>query len=65
MKIKKVTFEGTGEVRVHIELENGVQEQLFTYFSDEISFSKDELIGLTVQQARDLFHTKDVAYLQS
>ncbi len=38
---------------------------LFNYYDDEISFSKYELISLTVKQAEELKHKKDVAYLKS
>jgi hypothetical protein len=38
---------------------------LFSYFADEISFSSAELLGLTVEQANELHHRKDVAYLRS
>lgn len=38
---------------------------LFDYFDDELSFRTDEFIGLTEQEARDLFRRKDIAYLQS
>lgn len=40
-------------------------ERLFSYFHDEISFRPTELLGLTVDQANELRHKKDVAYLQS
>jgi hypothetical protein len=39
--------------------------KLFSYFHDEISFTPAELLGLTVEQAHELRHKKDVAYLQS
>jgi hypothetical protein len=39
--------------------------QLFSYFADEIGFTTNELMGKTVEQARELRHKKDVAYLQS
>lgn len=38
--------------------------QLFSYFNDEISFTARELLGLTVDQALELRHARDVAYLQ-
>ncbi len=42
-----------------------VMEKLFSFFDDEISFSKRELIGLTADEASQLYHQKDVAYLRS
>ena len=44
---------------------NGKEEELFQYYGDELTFTPEEMIGLTPQQARDLHHKKDVAYLQS
>jgi hypothetical protein len=41
------------------------ERKLFNYFHDEISFTPEELVGLTVDQANDLRHAKDVAYLRS
>ena len=46
-------------------LENGIEYRLFMFYPDEISFTADELVGLTIQEAADLRHKKDVAYLQS
>ena len=39
------------------------ERTLFNYFHDEIQFTQAELIGLTADQAHDLRHAKDVAYL--
>jgi hypothetical protein len=51
---------------IHVKLAGSNDEfLLFTYFADEISFSAAELLGLTVEQANELRHRKDVAYLQS
>ena len=40
-------------------------ESLFTYYPDEISFSNQEFIGLTAEEARNLKFSKDKAYLQA
>jgi hypothetical protein len=51
---------------VMIKLDGETEERkLFDYFHDEISFTAQELVGLTADQAHDLRHKKDVAYLQS
>ena len=50
---------------VHVTYEDGSKEMLFRYYPDEISFNEKEFIGLTANQARELFHKKDKAYLQS
>jgi hypothetical protein len=51
--------------KVNVTYEDGTVENILRYFSDEISFTEDEFIGLTKDQAMDLFHEKDVAYLRS
>ena len=38
---------------------------LFTYYPDEINFTTDELIGLTIDEAFELKKQKDIRYLQS
>ena len=38
---------------------------LFSYYPDEISFTTDELIGLTIDEAFELKKQKDLRYLQS
>lgn len=40
-------------------------ELLFTYYPDEISFTPEELIGLTPKEAHHLKFTKDVAFIRS
>jgi hypothetical protein len=51
---------------IHVKIEgDSAKFLLFSYFADEISFSSAELLGLTVEQANELHHRKDVAYLQS
>jgi hypothetical protein len=39
--------------------------ELFHYYSDEISFDAEELVGLTRTQAVRLKFSRDVEYLQS
>jgi len=52
--------------KVYVQFDDGQGEvELIAYFSDEISFTANELVGLTADQALDLRHKKDVAYLQS
>ena len=43
----------------------GVEQRLFDYYPDEISFTAAEFIGLTVSEAHQLKGEKDVRYLQS
>lgn len=44
---------------------SGVETTLFEYYPDEISFTENEFIGLTVEQGRRLKFDKDRAYLRS
>jgi len=40
-------------------------EFLFKFFDDELSFTKDELIGKTQEEVWELKREKDVIYLQT
>lgn len=37
---------------IWVNLTDGTEEMLFTYYPDEISFSESDFIGLTEEQAR-------------
>jgi hypothetical protein len=69
MGIKECTIERNTEFgavnKVNVVYEDGSTEELFSYFPDELSFEEEEFIGRTKQQAMDLFHKRDVEYLQS
>jgi hypothetical protein len=41
------------------------EETVFSFYMDELSFSKKELEGLTIREMRALKHRKDVSYLRS
>ena len=52
--------------KVMVKLEGSdIFEELFDYYPDEISFTEDEFIGRTADEARNLKFKKDKAYLQS
>jgi hypothetical protein len=51
--------------KVYVTMENGVEEFLFEYYPDEISFTPDEFVGLTIEECRHLKFVKDKKYLQS
>lgn len=51
--------------KVTVDFEDGSTKELFSFYPDELSFRESEFIGLTEQQARDLRHRRDVAYLRS
>jgi hypothetical protein len=48
-----------------IAMVDGTEVPLFDYYSDEISFTPEEFLGLTVEEGRALKQRKDKAYLQS
>lgn len=56
---------GAYEAKVEVLLDDCTVVPLFTFYDDELYFSEREFEGLTVEQAHDLKHRKDVAYLQS
>lgn len=51
--------------QIFITLENNKEDFLFEFYPDEISFSQEELVGLTVEEAKNLKFKKDKAFLQS
>jgi hypothetical protein len=63
--IDDVKFEAGLQTVIFYKTKIGYFQRLFGYYSDELSFSKDELIGLTVDEAHNLFFKKDKSYLQS
>jgi len=72
-KIVKVVFKDVQyqrQVFVAYDKPDDYEEQdemvlLFRFYADEISFSENELIGLTREEAFELRRNKDIAYLQS
>jgi hypothetical protein len=50
---------------VGVVYDDGSTEKLFVFYPDEIMFDAAEFIGLTREQAEDLRHKKDAAYLRS
>ena len=53
------------KAQVVAEWEDGTSSVALSYYNDELRFRKEEFIGKTQEQVDDLFHKKDVAYLQS
>jgi hypothetical protein len=51
--------------KINVTLDDSSAETLFEFYPDELSFTADEFIGLTVAEGRRLKFTKDKAYLQS
>lgn len=69
MKIVKVKFQDSnhryGDKEAIATLEDGSKTSVFPWFSDELSFTETELVGKTVEEARDLKQARDIAYLRS
>ena len=75
MKIKTVTItpmprpmpEGMFDPMPEViaTFEDGSTKTLFSFYPDEVSFCTREFIGLTEEEACDLFQRKDRAYLRS
>jgi hypothetical protein len=51
--------------QVFVTMENGIEEFLFDYYPDEISFTPNEFIGLTLDECRHLKFVKDKKFLTS
>src|SRR5690606_5480514 len=54
-----------GRGRVLVTLEDGTQEEAFTYYLDELSFMPHQFVGETLPEARQIRHQADIAYLRS
>jgi hypothetical protein len=55
---------GSDKAKVFVTVD-GREELLFDYFKDELAFSADEFVGLTIDQGLALFTERDIAYLRS
>ena len=53
------------KAKVMATLDDGQEGVIFTYYHDELTFTPEEFVGLTVDEAYELFHRKDVEYLRS
>lgn len=55
-----------GDLEFLATMEDGTEGVfVFAWFSDELSFTAEEIVGLTIEEARDLKQARDIAYLQS
>lgn len=50
---------------VWVTYDDGVEEKLFSYFPDEISFTVSDFIGLRRDQAFELYIKRDKEYLRT
>lgn len=51
--------------QVFVTTQNGMEHYLYQYYPDEITFTEQEFVGLTLDKARGLKFEKDKTYLQS
>ena len=51
--------------KVKVQFDNGEEKTLFEFYPDEISFSEQEFIGLTENEALRLIFEKDRKYIQT
>lgn len=49
--------------QVYVTMENGKEQFLFDYYPDEISFTPNEFVGLTIEECRHLKFQKDRRFL--
>ena len=53
------TWNPPGPVEVVATLSDGSEVTLFSYYSDELRFAPEDLVGHTVEEARALHHQRD------
>jgi len=51
--------------KIYVTTEDNTEHFLFQYYPDEISFTPNEFIGLTLEEGKDLKRKKDLKYIQS
>lgn len=51
------------KMEVHATFTDGATKKIFTFFDDELSFTEQEFVGLTEEQARNLHTKRDSSYL--
>lgn len=51
--------------QVKVQFDDGSERILFEFYPDELSFTEDEFIGLSEDQAHQLRMKKDIEFLQS
>ncbi len=62
--IQAVRFVSDGlKTKVLAVLDDGCTRNMFRYYPDELVFTAEELIGMTVTEAEQLYEKKDAEYL--
>lgn len=50
---------------VDVMYDNGLIETVLRYYPDELSFTERDFLGLTKDEAMELYRRMDIAYLRS
>ena len=50
---------------VMVKVDGGLEQSIFSFYPDELTFEPDEFIGLSIVEAQDLKRKKDLEYLKS
>lgn len=58
-------FPGGDEPKAVYVTVNGVEVEAFGFYSDELSFTPAEFVGLTLEEARGLHLKRDMEWLRS
>ena len=51
--------------KIFVTTEDNKEQFLFEYYPDEITFTENEFVGLTIDEAKHLKFQKDKLFLQS
>lgn len=64
VKFEKADFREHGDISIFVKF-NGDEEfqKALSYYSDEIDFTYDEVVGKTEKELHDLYVKKDIYYL--
>jgi hypothetical protein len=54
-----------GDKEMYVLKSDGFTAIAFPWFSDELSFQPSDVVGKTLEEARDLKQERDLAYLRS
>ena len=70
MKIKSVKITHPkdmfgGQSKIVATTEDGAIVPIFDYYCDELSFTEDQFVGMTVNEAKDACTAADIKYIQS
>lgn len=64
-EMPKTLFDPMPKVMVRFNTDQNTEVELFQYYPEEITFTEQEFIGLTREQALTLKQEKDQRFLQS